>query len=308
MKSTENNSQRNRRKIIICTTFREFNGNSNDWIQRVFLGTLKKQTYQNYILVATTFGEENVEKVLAEENIPHITVAGEADQYRFSSTQVLENGINIIDKPESYIIIWTTCDDLFDETFFEKLVSELLPLSAYTSLPHIVYKNVEDYKMGKVGSYCYGGIDTVCFDADIFLIPEVREVIHKYQNKGWGFFEYFLSGVGKVFCKEMINLWPTKIARIDNDRSANNETRAYFDLTSSHNAKTYGEFKHKYSIKGDVYSSIFYYKTPMKYAGIKLRTFLRITEYRLKNKFAKKIIRFLPRSLKDLLKKIFVLN
>lgn len=296
------------RKIIICTTFREFNGNSNDQIQRLFLSTLKKQTYQNYILVATTFGEKNVEKVLVEENIPHKTFEGSAGEgFRFSSTQVLENGISLIDKPESYIIMWTTCDDLFEPTFFEQIVEKLSPMSSCTALPHIVYRSLENYEKKSVDSYCWGGIDMVCFDGDVFLKPEVREVVNTYQNKGWGFFEYFLSGIGRVFCKDMINIWPAKLERINNDRTVGNETTAYFNLTTSHNKTTYEAFAKKYSLKGDVYRSIFCYKGPLKYILMRARTYIMITKYRLQNVFFKgTFYRIIPRSVKNLFRKIFL--
>jgi hypothetical protein len=296
------------RKIIVCTTFREFNGNSNDQIQRLFLRTLKKQTYQNYTLVATTFGEKNVETALAEEGIPHRVFAGNAGEgYRFSATQVLENGIKLIDAPGSYIIIWTTCDDLYDPSFFEKIITTLTPLSACTSLPHVTYRTIEDYEAKNISSYCYGGIDLVCFDADIFLNPEVQEAVRAYPNKGWGLFEYFLSGIGRVFAKKMYNVWPAKIERINNDRKANNETKSYFDMSTEHNRASYQAFVKKYNIKGDMYASIFAYKTPLRYAKTKFMIALMITRYRLENSIYKsKAFISVPPSIKKLFKKALV--
>lgn len=45
-------------KIILCTTFRDFKGTENDEIQYRFLDGIRQQTYQNYQVVTTTFGEK----------------------------------------------------------------------------------------------------------------------------------------------------------------------------------------------------------------------------------------------------------
>lgn len=293
------------RKVIISTSFREFNGNNNDYIQRAFLKSLKAQTYKNYVLAATTFNEKNVERALTEEGIPHVVKAGKVeDGFRFSVTEVIKNAMTLIDKPGSYVLIWTCCDDLYAPDFLERLVEKLTPLSSATSLPHVVYKNVDEYKKGNIGGYTYGGIDFVCFDADVFLIPEVKEVINKYTNKGWGFTEYFLSGIGRVFCKNMYNLWPTKVGRIDNDRVASNEGRDYFDLSISHNRKSYEAFVKHYGLKGDAYSHIFFYKTSWRYVNIKMRIFFNILRYRLEAISTKSMKRYLPQGMKDAMKKI----
>jgi hypothetical protein len=293
------------RKVIISTSFREFNGNSNDYIQRTFLRSLKAQTYQNYVLAATTFNEKNVEKALIEEGIPHVVKQGFVEEgFRFSVTEVIKNAMILIDKKESYILIWTCCDDLYAPDFLEKLVQKLTPMSSATSLPHIVYKTVEDYKKGNIGGYTYGGVDFVCFDADIFLLPEVQKVVRDYPNKGWGMTEYFLSGIGRVFCKNMYNLWPTKVGRIDNDRVVSKEGRDYFDLSISHNRRTYGEFVKKYGIKGDEYSHIFLYKTSWKYLNVKLNFIFRISRYRLEAVSTEWMKKYLPQGIKNRIKRV----
>ena len=147
----------------------------------------------------------------------------------------------------------------------------------------------------------------VCFGGDVFLNPEVKQVIHDYPNQGWGFFEYFLSGIGRVFCKDMINLWPTKLARINNNRAVGNETSYYFDVSSTHNAISYWAFAKKFKLRGDTSSSIFYYKTSWKYYGIKIKTFLMITKYRLQNIFFKSIFfKAIPKNIKEKIKKVLI--
>lgn len=43
------------KKIVLTTTFRSFEGNKNDRLQQMFLKSLSRQTYQNFILVVTIF-------------------------------------------------------------------------------------------------------------------------------------------------------------------------------------------------------------------------------------------------------------
>ena len=50
-----------KKKILVCVTFREFNGDENDRIQRLFLESIKEQTYKNYKIIATVYREKNVE-------------------------------------------------------------------------------------------------------------------------------------------------------------------------------------------------------------------------------------------------------
>jgi len=231
------------RKILVCTTFREFNGNSNDKIQREFISSLKNQTYQNYILVPTIFGEKNVGNVLKEENIPFQVFHGDAGKYRYSSSQFMENAISLIDKPAKYIVMYTCCDDLLDKDFFEKVVDAMTPLSCCTSLPHMNYRTLEDYRNDKICTYTYGAMDMIFFDGDIFLNPEVKKIIKNYRNDGMCGTEYFFSSIGRLFSQTMYNIWPVKIVRIDNDRKINNETRAYMEMCATHNAESFKAFK-----------------------------------------------------------------
>ena len=185
------------RKIIICTTFREFNGNSNDKIQRLFLESIKEQTYKNFILSVTTFGEKNVEKVLVQEEIPHIIFKGDAGEYRFSLTQVLQNAISLIINSDSHIILWTTCDVIFEKDFFENIINEFKPGYCGTSLPHSVYTNHDNYINNNNPWKLWWGLDLIFFDSDILASVKVNNIIDNYPNNGWGYFEFFLSGVGK---------------------------------------------------------------------------------------------------------------
>ncbi|MEI8327965.1 MAG: hypothetical protein WCG02_02405 [Candidatus Taylorbacteria bacterium] len=297
------------RKILVCTAFREFNGDVNDKIQRMFLSGLRNQTYQNYVLVPTIFGQKNVELALIEEEIPYKAFFGDAGKYRYSLSQAVENAITMIDKPESYILIWTCCDDLLENTFFEKVMSALTPLSSCTSMPHISYRSITDYENKAMSGYMYGGIDLICFDGDVFLNDDVKTALRDYPNMGWGMTEYFFSAIGRAFCKNMYNIWPAKIERFDNDRKASKETHSYFALCIENNRKMYTAFTKKYNLTGDVYRSVLSYKTPLKHMKVKFMIYLKININRLQSLLFKDwMFKMIPTGVKRSLKKIIGRN
>ncbi len=46
------------REILVCVTFREFDGGENDAIQRKTLESFRQQTYKNYCLIVTVYREK----------------------------------------------------------------------------------------------------------------------------------------------------------------------------------------------------------------------------------------------------------
>ena len=180
------------KKIIITATFRDFNGNSNDKIQRLFLKSIKNQTNQNYLLAVTLFGEKNVTNVLTEEKIPFITFQGDAGEHRYSLTQVLLNGIKAAKENKDSIILWTTCDVIFDPDFFEKIVAKTKSRTCGTSYPHLTYPSVDDYKGKRNGHLLWYGIDSIFYSSDVFTEPAAEEALKKYPSEGWGHGDFFL--------------------------------------------------------------------------------------------------------------------
>lgn len=84
-------------KIILCTTFRDFKGTENDEIQYRFLDGIRQQTYQNYQVVTTTFGEKKVKNIV-DAYLKEKSIVKNIDidpQYRFSLTDVVLNGIEV---------------------------------------------------------------------------------------------------------------------------------------------------------------------------------------------------------------------
>jgi hypothetical protein len=233
------------KKILICTTFREFNGNSNDQIQRLFLDSLKKQTYGNWELVVTIFNEKNVEYVLNQLSIPSKFYYSENRMsYKFSLTEVFINCIDSIEDIGKNIIIWTTCDVIFDENFFENIIKHYSKYFCGISHPQSVFDTIEALELKKATPQLPSeGIDTIFFDADIFLNNTNKKIIEEYKYVDWGVFEHFLVSVGKYSANKMINLWGISgISKISNDRSLNNETSVFLINSWNKNFPVFNRF------------------------------------------------------------------
>ena len=106
------------RRLVVCTTFRSFNGSPNDRIQREFLRAVAAQTYPDWELAVTIFGETGVEDALRTAEVPFTVFEGSPGDYRFSLTEVLSNGVAHADSTGhgSSIVLWTTCDVVFPPT------------------------------------------------------------------------------------------------------------------------------------------------------------------------------------------------
>lgn len=225
-------------KIILCTTFREFRGNENDKIQYAFLENIRKQTYQDYIVVTTTFGEKNVKSIVdsyfGEKSIvKNIEVPKE---YRFSLTDVVLSGIDVSEQyNEASIIVWCTCDIQIEHTFFQKIVDNYKQGFSGIVHPNIIYESINALKLqkGKVGLLSEG-IDILFFDSEVLL--KARQDIIDYKFYDWGVFEFFLVAISIFHSSSRINLFNhTKIRKIINDRNLTNETQDYFDRCNAIN-------------------------------------------------------------------------
>ncbi len=244
------------RKIVVCTTFREFNGDANDQIQRLFLSSLRKQTNQNYLLVVTIFKERNVEQVLKEGGVPFVIFQGDAGQHRFSFTHVMLNGIKVAKEFDDSILVWTTCDMIFSEDFFTILLKKIKGDSCGTSYPHIIYSQIEDFKQIRNNKYYWIGIDTIFFGSDSFRNTAFEESVLRYPNYGWGHFEFFLSALGLVYSKKMLNFWPyTKLNKVENNRIEAKETSEYLSSSDKINKLSFEKFMEDFNVdknRGDL--------------------------------------------------------
>jgi hypothetical protein len=225
------------RRIFVCTTFRSFDGSRNDQIQRYFLESLRRQTYDNWELVVTIFREQNVEQTLHELDIPYSAIYTDPGEFKFSLTDVLLNGIDRARDlgPNSAVLLWSTCDVVLPPAFFETIDRHFSPGIAGTSHPHVESQSLEEFESGTaLYSYPHGllslrghteGIDLLYFDADIFLAGGGERLVREYRFVDWGLFEHFLVGLAVLCAQRRVNLWSYgAIGKIANDREPGNET------------------------------------------------------------------------------------
>lgn len=241
--STE--QSRAERRIYVCTTFREFNGDANAEIQNRFLDSLEAQTFRNWELVATTFGETTVEPTLAARTFDSRVIdAGRPSGYRYSLTDVVVNGIRALEETGG-ILLWTTADVIFSPSFLREVDARCGSDTAGLSHPHDVYSSLADYAAGRPADppTLGDGIDFLFFDDNVLLRNGGKEIIERYRFVEWGIFEHFLVGVANACARERVNLWPAeRVAKIDNDRVAAREDDAFFETSHRRNLAVCEQF------------------------------------------------------------------
>jgi hypothetical protein len=295
------------KKILICTTFREFNGDSNDAIQHLFLDSLKKQTYSNWELIVTVFSEKNIKKTLDELHIPNKVFHDSSNDYRFSLTEVFLNGINSIEGINKNIILWTTCDVIFDDNLFAEIIKNYAENICGSSHPHVHFETLEDLRSGKnLKQRPSDGIDTIFFDANIFLKEENQKTIRNYKNTNWGLFEHFLTAVGKMTSSSMINLWGvSNIRKIFNDRKLNNENSTYLKSSWSDNLIVLNRYLENNNLTKK-YLDLLYCHQQFD-IKIKYKYILKFWKFYIQNfckKMSKLLKSFIPKKVKLYLKKL----
>ena len=224
------------RRILIATTFRSFDGTRNDEIQREFLASLKRQTYKNWELNVTIFGERNVEETLLDLDIPYRAVHGDAGEFKFSLTDVLLNAVERareLGRGRS-VILWTTCDVILPPQFLQAICDHFSPGTAGTSHPHAEAPSVSELNSLRAPQLPYGrfsrdvlesGIDLVYFDGDLLLDHETERMLREYRFVDWGLFEHFLVGIAQLRSSRRVNLWSYGVVqKVTNDREPGNET------------------------------------------------------------------------------------
>ena len=252
--------------IVVCTTFRSFDGSPNDRIQREFLRSLAAQDHSGWELVVTRFGETGVDEALRDAGVPFVLVDAERGDYKFSLTDVVLNGLARTDQrgDGSTVILWTTCDVIFPPNLFGDVVRRLRPGDAGTSHPHSIARSLEEYAAGSISlAYPHGrwsdesvdeGIDFVYFDADLLASgTQARSALEEYRFVDWGLFEHFLTGIAELYAARRLNLWAVApVVKIANDRVASAETEAYFDRSWNRNYEPMRRFLDEHALADDL--------------------------------------------------------
>lgn len=250
--------------IYYCSTFREFNGNENHKIQELFLSSLEQQSYGDWHLIATTFGESTVEDYLLERLGSRVTVVRAGRQiYRFSLSEVLDNALNHVrcseQNCENTLIIWSTCDIILPSGFFADAVNRIGTNFGFTSHPHLKADNVTEFNDNRFSNHGPAdGIDLIGFRLDAQKLSAMEKIIKEYRFEDWGVFEHFLVGVCAALRLDLMNLFQAqKIKKIVNDRVPNAETTEYFKSSLQKNWPVMDRFLSDFNLSSR-YSSLVY--------------------------------------------------
>lgn len=237
-------------KIILCTTFRDFNGTDNDQIQYMFLDSIKNQSYQDFLVVTTIFGEQHVKKVVDGYFGPKsvTTEVSLPSEYRFSLTDVVLNAISVVKSLHvDCVVIWCTCDIKLSPNLFQLLVDNYKAGFSGIVHPNICYKSIDDLNRNNNPKVrISSGIDLLFFDGR--LLADAEKEIAFYRFYDWGFFEHFLVGIALLYSKDRINLYcNSHLLKVENDRELTEESKAYFKRCVDLNRPVMSRF---YSDKG----------------------------------------------------------
>lgn len=225
------------KKILITTTFRDFEeGNKNSEMQEDFLRSLISQTYQNFIVVVTLFGEKNVEKVVrnylgdkaffVEKKIP--------SEFRYSPTEVICSGIEMNSELYADVIMDCSGDIKLEDNFLECVERNVKTGYMGVSIPHIfVNESGEIVQSVEQEPDC---IDVRFFDAKILSNENVYFKFKNYTLYDWGGIEHFITAIGVKYAVAMVNIFDeSKVIKMDNDRVAAGETDKYMKVGVARN-------------------------------------------------------------------------
>ena len=194
------------RQILVCVTFREFDGSTNARIQQTFLHGIRRQNYKNYKLIVTNFREKLVRQTLDESNLPYEFHQSEKD-CRFLWTELIQNSFQHLEKGRN-IILWTNADNVFEPNLFSEIVASFEPGSGGTSYPPIHYASLQDFerqrpmdtwKNRRLRSFFqmdpnYWIPEAIYVDGDLFLSLENQRLFLKYA------FGEFTPGQAGTLC------------------------------------------------------------------------------------------------------------
>lgn len=247
-------------KIIIATTFRSFNNNQNDKMQRRFLQSILKQSYQNYELAITVFQEKNVQETLEPLFGDKVRFYKSDDtEHRYSLTEVFENGISCGLLNGGDIILWCTSDIILQKDFLKTINEKYSVGMAGISHPNIVIAEDSCNKIKVVEPMQISrGIDCCFFDINLFKNKKVLDIIRKYRFYNWGIFEHFLAGVALKYATDRVNIYAkAKVYKMENDRVASNDTNTFFSNSLKLNRPVLSRFISYEKVDNRIYDLAF---------------------------------------------------
>lgn len=248
-------------KILIGVTFREFNGSENEKIQRLFIESIKNQTYSNWRMVVTVFNEEFVKQEIEKYVIDTVFYRnGPVSGYKFSLTDVLLNTITESATEEQAIILWTTCDVIYESTFFEQIVANFSQNVFAICHPHITYRSTVDLNndVNQIPTSINSGMDVMIMDAEIFRSAGNLKIIQEYRFIDWGVFEHFLVGLALLVHAKRINLFGVcNLFKIENDREVGEETNNWLVNCWENNYIPFNRFVSGYKLPAQLTNLVY---------------------------------------------------
>ncbi len=234
-------------RVVVNTTFRDFTGDVNDEMQIKFLKSLRRQTFQDYILVVSVFYEKRVETVVRSILGDRCTFIYDACEgnYRFSLSKTFKNGIDFGIQNGADILLDCSSDIILQKNFLEVIVNRCHNFSAGISHPNVFLeltdKGEKKYSYGKI-SY---GIDTRFFTLDLFRQEEVYKLLDKFPSYDYGAgIESIMCGIAIRYAKYRCNIFEeAKVAKIENDRGGRvNVTNSFMREGHKRNLPTVHRF------------------------------------------------------------------
>lgn len=209
-------------QIVISTTFRDFDGSHNDNMQLNFLLSLKRQTFQDFVLVATVFQEKKVDKVvrrlLGDKAV--IVYDHGSEKYHFSLSKTFMNGVDYGLRNHVCILVDCSSDIILQENFLEIVSKRTGAYTAGISHPNIF---IERDSVGK-RTYTYGrlnkGIDIRFYSLDLFRDKHVHGILKRFPSYDYGAgIERILCGLAIKYARVRVNIFmESKVLKEENIR------------------------------------------------------------------------------------------
>lgn len=237
------------KNVYIFTTFREFNeGDVDTRIQLKFLESLENQKNKNFHFFPIIYNEKNVEKFVSNYKIKFTPIYSNKTKYLLSQNNYwsLSDCLKIISQVEGIenkIILWTLADNLFDENFIEKIVSNFSLNYSGSVFPQLYFKSINDAKNHNIydpanskyikSIFQYNPNRYICdlffCDGNLFNDNKLKVLI-KDKNIFDGVYPGFLLGLIATFGKKNINLYgETFVSTILNDRTKDSFKNNHFN-------------------------------------------------------------------------------
>lgn len=209
-------------QIVISTTFRDFDGSHNDKMQLNFLLSLKRQTFQDFVLVATVFQEKKVDKVVRRLLGDKVVIVYDhgSEKYHFSLSKTFMNGVDYGIENHACILVDCSSDIIMQKNFLEIVSKRTGAYTAGISHPNIF---IERNSGGK-RTYTYGrlnkGIDIRFYSLDLFQDKHVHGIMERFPSYDYGAgIERILCGIAIKYARVCVNIFmESKVLKEENVR------------------------------------------------------------------------------------------